>query len=84
MGNVDISENDDCPMNSTGLRTGRLKLITIIAVILVRYVLLPVIGIGVVKAAGSLGFLPSDPLYRYVLLIQFALPPAMNIGNPLP
>lgn len=71
-------------MNSTGLRTGRLKLITIIAVILVRYVLLPVIGIGVVKAAGSLGFLPSDPLYHYVLLIQFALPPAMNIGNPLP
>ncbi|KAG5534470.1 hypothetical protein RHGRI_022563 [Rhododendron griersonianum] len=67
-----------------GLRTGRLKPITIIAVILVRYVLLPVIGIGVVKAAGSLGFLPSDPLYHYVLLIQFALPPAMNIGNPLP
>ncbi|KAF7136463.1 hypothetical protein RHSIM_Rhsim08G0026700 [Rhododendron simsii] len=64
-----------------GLRTGRLKPIIVIAVILVRYVLLPVIGIGVVKAAGSLGFLPSDPLYRYVLLIQFALPPAMNIGT---
>lgn len=53
----------------------------VIAVILVRYVLLPVIGIGVVKAAGSLGFLPSDPLYHYVLMVQFALPPAMNIGN---
>ncbi|XP_058180591.1 protein PIN-LIKES 7 [Rhododendron vialii] len=64
-----------------GLRTGRLKPIMVIAVILVRYVLLPVIGIGVVKAAGNLGFLPSDPLYRYVLLIQFALPPAMNIGT---
>lgn len=47
----------------------------IIAVVCVRYVLLPFIGIGVVKAASSLGFLPSDPLYHYVLMIQFALPP---------
>lgn len=64
-----------------GLRTARIRPVTVIAVILVRYVLLPVIGIGVVKAAGSLGFLPSDPLYHYVLMIQFALPPAMNIGT---
>jgi hypothetical protein len=26
--------------------------------------------------------LPHDPLYRYVLMMQFALPPAMNIGSP--
>ncbi|KAL7231183.1 hypothetical protein ACSBR2_009451 [Camellia fascicularis] len=64
-----------------GLRTARLKPIMIIAVICVRYVLLPFIGIGVVRAASSLGFLPSDPLYHYVLMIQFALPPAMNIGT---
>jgi len=64
-----------------GLRTARIRPVMVIAVILVRYVLLPVIGIGVVKAAGSLGFLPSDPLYHYVLMIQFALPPAMNIGT---
>lgn len=64
-----------------GLRTTTLKPMMVITVILVRYVLLPVIGIGVVKAAGSLGFLPVDPLYHYVLMIQFALPPAMNIGT---
>lgn len=64
-----------------GLRTARIRPVMVIAVILVRYVLLPVIGIGVVKAAGSLGFLPSDPLYHYVLMVQFALPPAMNIGT---
>jgi predicted permease len=64
-----------------GLRTARIRPVMVIAVILVRYLLLPVIGIGVVKAAGSLGFLPSDPLYHYVLMIQFALPPAMNIGT---
>ncbi|KAF5958144.1 hypothetical protein HYC85_005369 [Camellia sinensis] len=64
-----------------GLKAGNLKPIVIVAVICVRYVILPVIGIGVVKAADSLGFLPLDPLYRYVLMIQFALPPAMNIGT---
>ncbi|XAR73669.1 hypothetical protein NMG60_11007717 [Bertholletia excelsa] len=64
-----------------GLRSAKLRPSAIITVICVRYVLLPVVGIGVVKAAGSLGFLPSDPLYSYVLMIQFALPPAMNIGT---
>lgn len=55
----------------------------IIGVLLVRYVLLPAIGIWVVKAAATLGFLPSDPLYRFVLMVQFTLPPAMNIGKQL-
>ncbi|CAL5371424.1 unnamed protein product [Camellia sinensis] len=63
-----------------GLRKASLKPIMIVAVICVRYVFLPLIGIGIVNVAGNLGFLPSDPLYRYVLLIQFAVPPAMNIG----
>ncbi|KAL6993347.1 Protein PIN-LIKES 7 [Sarracenia purpurea var. burkii] len=64
-----------------GLRTAKLKTQMVVAVILVRYLFLPVIGIGVVKAAYSLGFLPPDPLYRYVLMLQFAVPPAMNIGT---
>ncbi|XP_052196415.1 protein PIN-LIKES 7-like isoform X2 [Diospyros lotus] len=64
-----------------GLRSTKLNSLTIIAVICVRYVLLPVIGIGLVKAAGSFGFLPSDPLFHFVLMIQFVLPPAMNIGT---
>ncbi|XP_041017123.1 protein PIN-LIKES 7 [Juglans microcarpa x Juglans regia] len=64
-----------------GLRSSKVKLSIIIGVIFVRYVLLPVIGIWVVKAAANLGFLPSDPLYHFVLLVQFTLPPAMNIGT---
>ncbi|XP_030975337.1 protein PIN-LIKES 7-like [Quercus lobata] len=64
-----------------GLRSSRMKPSVIIGVLLVRYVLLPAIGIWVVKAAATLGFLPSDPLYRFVLMIQFTLPPAMNIGT---
>lgn len=64
-----------------GLRKARLKPMVIVAVICVRYILLPGIGIGVVKAASHFGFLPSDPLYHFVLLIQYTLPPAMNIGT---
>lgn len=64
----------------TGLRSGKLKPVVIISVILVRYVLLPPIGVAVVKLAAYLGFLPQDPLYHFVLMIQFTVPPAMNIG----
>ncbi|XP_042507941.1 protein PIN-LIKES 7-like [Macadamia integrifolia] len=64
-----------------GLHSANLKPSIIIGVILVRYLILPVIGIGVVKVAGALGFLSPDPLFRYVLMIQFTLPPAMHLGT---
>lgn len=64
-----------------GFRKTTVKMSVVLGVILARYVLLPVIGIGVVKAVSALGFLPQDPLFQYVLLIQFALPPAMSIGT---
>lgn len=64
-----------------GLRTSRVKMSVIIGVICVKYLLLPVIGIGVVKLAGIFGFLPADPLYQFVLMLQFTLPPAMSIGT---
>nr|DAD41857.1 TPA_asm: hypothetical protein HUJ06_016180 [Nelumbo nucifera] len=67
-----------------GLRSARLKPMVIIGTIFVRYMILPVIGIGVVKAASNLGLVPSDPLFLYVLMIQFTTPPAMNIGMQLP
>lgn len=65
----------------TGLRHAKLVPSSIVAVICVRYVILPVIGIGVVKAAANLGILPSDPLFQFVLMTQFTLPPAMSIGK---
>lgn len=64
-----------------GLRSSRIKPWVILGVISVRYMILPAIGIWVVKAADHLGFLPPDPLYHYMLMIQFTLPPAMNIGT---
>ncbi|KAG9442549.1 hypothetical protein H6P81_018403 [Aristolochia fimbriata] len=64
-----------------GLRSGRLKPLVIIAVVAVRFLILPAIGVVVVRTASQLGFLSADPLYQYVLMVQFTLPPAMNIGT---
>lgn len=46
-----------------------------------RYIVLPIAGIGVVRAVKGLGLLPSDTLFAYVLLVQYTLPPGMSIGN---
>ncbi|KAI3665256.1 hypothetical protein L6452_43880 [Arctium lappa] len=64
-----------------GLRNATIRPIIIITIILVRYVILPITGIGVIKAAGALGILPSDPLFSFVLMLQFVVPPAMNIST---
>ncbi|KAK6288321.1 hypothetical protein POUND7_014500 [Theobroma cacao] len=64
-----------------GLRSSAIKPLIIVGVVCVRYVILPAVGIWIVKAAGNLGFLPPDPLFHYVLMIQFTVPPAMNIGT---
>lgn len=67
-------------MNWTGLRKASLRPLVILAVICVRYVILPAVGIGIIKAAAQFGFLAADPLYHFVLMIQYTLPPAMAIG----
>ncbi|XP_055805890.1 protein PIN-LIKES 7-like [Solanum dulcamara] len=64
-----------------GLRKAKVKPSTIIAVVSVRFIFSPLIGIGMVKAAANLGFLPADPLYHFVLMLQYTVPPAMNIGT---
>lgn len=64
-----------------GLRSSKVKASTIIGVIGVRYIVLPIIGISVVKAANALGFLAPDPLYHFLLMVQYTTPPAMAIGT---
>ncbi|XP_057861984.2 protein PIN-LIKES 7 [Cryptomeria japonica] len=64
-----------------GLQSATVKPSIIIGIILVRFLMLPLVGLGVVKAAIYFGAVPADPLYRFILLIQFALPPAMNLGT---
>ncbi|VVA41805.1 PREDICTED: PIN-LIKES, partial [Prunus dulcis] len=63
-----------------GLRGPGMQKSLVVGIIIVRYVALPLIGILVIKGALKLGLVHSDPLYLFVLLLQFSLPPAMNIG----
>jgi len=69
------------PINLTGLKKAKVKPMIIIAVVCVRYIFSPLLGILVLKSASKFGFLAADPLYKFVLMIQYTLPPAMNIGT---
>ncbi|XP_027771989.1 protein PIN-LIKES 1-like isoform X2 [Solanum pennellii] len=64
-----------------GLTGSGIQKSLLLGIIVVRYIALPLIGIVVVKGAIRLGLVQHDPLYQFVLLLQFALPPAMNIGT---
>jgi len=66
--------------NGTGLKESSTPLWTLVGIVTVRYIFLPLLGVAAVKAAIHLSLVPSDPLYQFVLLLQHALPPAMNIG----
>ncbi|MED6196397.1 hypothetical protein PIB30_047089 [Stylosanthes scabra] len=64
-----------------GIKSSCIEPLTLISVVLVRLFLLPSIGLYIVRGAASLGFLPLDPLFQYVLVMQYAMPPAMNIST---
>ncbi|CAI8608897.1 unnamed protein product [Vicia faba] len=64
-----------------GMSSTSIKPLVLISIIIARFFLLPAIGFFIVKTAANLGFLPLDPLFQYVLVIQYALPPAMNIST---
>ncbi|KAK4389990.1 protein PIN-LIKES 1 [Sesamum angolense] len=64
-----------------GLKGSGIQKSVIFCILAVRYVALPLTGIAVVKGALRFGLIHDDPLYLFVLLLQFSLPPAMNIGT---
>ncbi|OMO65654.1 Auxin efflux carrier [Corchorus capsularis] len=53
----------------------------IIGIIVIRNILLPGIGILIVKVAKYWGMVNSDSFYQFTLMLQYAIPPAMNIGT---
>ncbi|CAL5373640.1 unnamed protein product [Camellia sinensis] len=65
----------------TGLKRSGVGLWVVIGVNVVRYIALPLLGILVVKAAHHFGWVGSDSLYQFILLLQYALPSAMSIGT---
>ncbi|KAK9756611.1 hypothetical protein RND81_01G109400 [Saponaria officinalis] len=64
-----------------GLQRSEIKKRLIIGIIVARYIVLPVIGTAIVKGAIHFALVPKDPLYQFVLLLQYAVPPAMNIAT---
>lgn len=65
---------------NSGLKGSGIRFTLIVGILAVRFVLLPLLGIVIVKSAVQFGLVHSDPLYQFILLLQFAVPPAMNIG----
>lgn len=64
-----------------GLRGSAIHKSLVVGIVVARYVILPLLGIFVIKGAVRFGLVPSNPLYQFVLLLQYAVPPAMNIGT---
>ncbi|XP_074294034.1 protein PIN-LIKES 1-like [Silene latifolia] len=64
-----------------GLRRSGVSALIIIGVIVVRYIALPLLGIVIVRTAHHFGMVGNNPQYQFVLMLQFALPPAMTIGT---
>ncbi|KAF7829068.1 protein PIN-LIKES 7 [Senna tora] len=64
-----------------GLQSSKVKVSVIISIIMAKFVIIPTIGLLIVKAAASFHLFPSDPLFQYVLVMQYAMPPAMNIST---
>ena len=63
-----------------GIKRSDVSLVVITGIIAVRNILLPLLGIGVVKVASRFGMVGSDSLYQFVLMLQYASPPAMAVG----
>ncbi|KAL1810901.1 hypothetical protein ACET3Z_020966 [Daucus carota] len=64
-----------------GLRATGTQKSMVFGVVVARYIALPLAGIGIVKGLMRLNLVKADPLYEFVLLIQYAVPPAMNMGT---
>ncbi|RDY07443.1 Protein PIN-LIKES 7, partial [Mucuna pruriens] len=64
-----------------GMQSSSIEPLTLMCIIVARLFLLPAIGFFVVKASAHFGLLPLDPLFQYVLVMQYAMPPAMNIST---
>ncbi|KAK7277136.1 hypothetical protein RIF29_18286 [Crotalaria pallida] len=64
-----------------GLKGVGKQLPLIAGITVVRFIALPAIGIGIVKGAVHFGIIHHDPLYQFLLLLQFALPPAVALST---
>ncbi|KAJ8438386.1 hypothetical protein Cgig2_006304 [Carnegiea gigantea] len=65
-----------------GIKASGIELRIVMSIVAVRFIVLPVVGIFIVKGVVDLGLVPSDDkLLVFILLLQYSMPPAMNIGR---
>ncbi|KAL9276220.1 hypothetical protein ACSQ67_026236 [Phaseolus vulgaris] len=64
-----------------GFKRSELKVSLLVGIIVVRYMALPILGVVIVKGAIRFGIIHQDPLYHFILLLQYALPPAIGIST---
>ncbi|XP_058184628.1 protein PIN-LIKES 2 isoform X2 [Rhododendron vialii] len=68
-------------MLAEGPNESKLGLRTMIGITVVRLLVLPLLGIGIVALADKLHFLvDGDQMYRFVLLLQYTTPSAILLG----
>ncbi|CAH8294763.1 unnamed protein product [Eruca vesicaria subsp. sativa] len=64
-----------------GMRSSGIKKSSIIGVLVARYIFLPISGVLIVRGAYKFDLITSEPLYQFVLLLQYAVPPGMNLST---
>ncbi|KAI4351222.1 hypothetical protein L6164_005600 [Bauhinia variegata] len=64
-----------------GIKQKGTQVSLVVGIIVVRYIALPAFGVGIVKFAIHLGWISEDPIYRFILLLEYAVPPAINMGT---
>ncbi|RVW29553.1 Protein PIN-likeS 1 [Vitis vinifera] len=64
----------------SGLKGSDVSIVVILGIVAVRYIFLPLLGVVVVKAATHFGLVGSNLLFQFVLMLQYAVPPAMGTG----
>ncbi|MED6194043.1 hypothetical protein PIB30_024810 [Stylosanthes scabra] len=64
-----------------GLKQSGIRWYLTMGIMIVRFIVSPILGILIVKAAYAWGLVGSYNLYQFVLMLQYALPPATSAGT---
>ncbi|MED6131603.1 hypothetical protein PIB30_011204 [Stylosanthes scabra] len=64
-----------------GLKGSGMKVQLLLGIIVVRFIASPMLGVCIVKGAIHFGMINHDPLYQFLLLLQYAVPPAISIST---
>jgi hypothetical protein len=58
-----------------------METLTIVGIVMTRFVALPIVGIVIINIIQKMGVLPIDPLFKLVLILQFCMPTGISLGK---